>query len=452
MQICAMSDLYNLTATQAAAQIAKGTISAQDFTRACLDRIAAVEPEVQAFVHLDPDYALKQAKALDEHRAAGRPLGPLHGIPVALKDIIDTADYPTECGCGALAGRKPAQDATIVRRLREAGAVIIGKTVTTELAYFHPGKTRNPHDTGRTPGGSSSGSAAAVAARMVPLAVGSQTNGSLIRPGSFCGIYVTKATHGLVSRGGILTLSHVLDHIGPYARSLDDIALMLDVMAGYDPADPDTRPMATLRFREVAAEDFPVAPRFAFVRTPAWDKADVSTQAAFEAFVASLGEHCVAVDLSDAFARYWEAHRAIMSADMTHRLGALSDRGGAGISQAFRDLVAEGRQVTATRYLAALDQAKEMAAALDVIFRDYDAIITPASVGVAPKGLQSTGNPIFCSIWTMTGVPSLSLPLLNSDDNMPLGVQLVGARGDDGRLLRHARWLVREAGKKNPAA
>ena len=442
-----MSD-FNLTATQAAAQIASGAISAQDHTRACLDRIAAIEPEIQAFVHLDPEHALKQAKALDEHRAAGRPLGPLHGVPVALKDIIDTADYPTECGARPLAGRRPTRDAGIVQRLRAAGAVIIGKTVTTELAYFHPGKTRNPHDTDRTPGGSSSGSAAAVAAGMVPLAVGSQTNGSLIRPGSFCGVYVAKPTHGLVSRGGILSLSHALDHIGPFARSLEDIALMLDVMAGYDPADPDTRPMSAPRFREIAAEDFPVAPRFAFVRTPAWNKADEATRAAFEKLAADLGEYCIPVDLTDGFGGAWEAHRAIMAADMAHRLGALADRGANVISQTFHDLVAEGRKVTATRYLAARDEAEALATIIEGLFLNHSAIITPASIGVAPKGLQSTGNPLFCSLWTMTGLPSLSLPLLEGEEGLPLGVQLVGARGDDGRLLRHANWLVKTVSEK----
>ena len=196
----------------------------------------------------------------------GHPLGPLHGIPVAIKDIIDTADYPTELGSPLAAGRRPRHDATVVARLRAAGAVIVGKTVTTEFAYFHPGPTRNPHDHARTPGGSSSGSAAAVAAHMVPLALGTQTNGSVIRPAAFCGVFAVKPTHGLVSRAGVLQLSRKLDHIGAFARSLPDLALILDVLAGYDPADPDTRPFASADFRAVQSENPPASPHFAFVR------------------------------------------------------------------------------------------------------------------------------------------------------------------------------------------
>jgi Asp-tRNA(Asn)/Glu-tRNA(Gln) amidotransferase A subunit family amidase len=200
--------LVNLTATEAAAEIARGATSAEDYTRACLERIDAVDGEIKAFVHLDRDQALAQARALDERRVQGLPIGPLHGIPVAVKDIIDTADYPTELGSPLAAGRRPWSDAAVVAKLRAAGAVIIGKTVTTEFAYFHPGPTRNPHDHTRTPGGSSSGSAAAVAARMVPLALGSQTNGSVIRPAAFCGVFAIKPSHGLVSRAGALRLSH----------------------------------------------------------------------------------------------------------------------------------------------------------------------------------------------------------------------------------------------------
>src|SRR5450759_6000969 len=195
-------------------------MSAEDYARACLDQIAAIENEVQAFTHLDPDHVLAQARALDERKASGQALGPLHGVPVAIKDIFDTADYPTECGSPILTGRRPYRDATAVARLRAAGAVIIGKTVTTEFAYFHPGPTRNPHDHERTPGGSSSGSAAAVAADMVPLTIGSQTNGSVIRPASFCGVYGVKPTHGTISRRGAMILSLALDHVGVFARSL----------------------------------------------------------------------------------------------------------------------------------------------------------------------------------------------------------------------------------------
>src|SRR6266852_7469354 len=296
-----IDELVKLTATEAAAEIARGAVSAEDYTRACLDRIEAVDGEIKAFVHLDREHALAQARALDERRAERRSTGPLHGIPVAIKDIIDTADYPTEFGSPIGAGRRPRHDATVVARLRAAGAVIIGKTVTTEFAYYHPGPTRNPHDHSRTPGGSSSGSAAAVAAQMVPLAIGSQTNGSVIRPAAFCGVFAVKPSHGLVSRAGVLALSRTLDHVGAFARSLADLALILDVIAGHDPADPDTRPFASADFRAIQGEEPPLPPRFAFVRTPVWEKADADTKAAFEELVAALGSAVETVDLPPSY-------------------------------------------------------------------------------------------------------------------------------------------------------
>lgn len=433
-----------------APEIARGAISAEDYTRACLDRIAETEDEIKAFAHLDPDHAIAQARALDEYRAAGKAIGPLHGIPVAVKDIIDTSDYPTEYGTPLAAGRRPYKDATVVARLRQAGAVIIGKTVTTEFAYFHPGKTRNPHDPGRTPGGSSSGSAAAVAAGMVPLAIGTQTNGSIIRPGSFCGVFAIKPTHGLVSRHGILPLSRTLDHVGPFARSLEDLGLILNVMAGHDPEDPDTHAVAVPDFRKMATEKSVLTPRFGFVKTPIWDKADAATQSAFEALAARLGEACIPIDLPARFAGAWEAHREVMAVEMAHNLGPIADRYGDGVSKIFRDLMAEGRALGATRYLKALDEARNFRATLGDILEDCNAIITPAAPGIAPTP-ETTGSPVFCSLWSLTGLPSLSLPLLEGEGGMPLGVQLVGARGDDARLLRTANWLVAAAGGKSKA-
>lgn len=438
----ASADLSTLTAAEAAAQIASGAVSSEELTQACLDRIAAVEGTVKAFAHLDKENALAQARQSDEWRRAGKPIGPLHGVPVGIKDIIDTADYPTECGSRVLSGRRPRADATIVARLRAAGAVIIGKTVTTEFAYFHPNATRNPHDPERTPGGSSSGSAAAVAAGMVPLAIGTQTNGSIIRPGSFCGAFAMKPSHGLVSRAGVLMLSRTLDHPGPFARSIEDLALGLDVIAGYDPEDPDSRPLAARNFFRIATEEFPIEPRFAFVRTPVWDKADTGTREAFEELAGELGDACFAFDLPEQYKDAWDSHGIIMATEMAHNLGSLADRGGDAISKATQEIVAEGRKTSATRYLAATAAASSLRQGLNELFEQQcNAIITPAAPGVAPKGMP-TGSPIFCTLWSYLGLPAITLPLMKGEGGMPLGVQLVGASGDDARLLRTARKLV----------
>jgi Asp-tRNA(Asn)/Glu-tRNA(Gln) amidotransferase A subunit family amidase len=433
--------MIELTAAEAAAEIARGVISAEEYTGACLDRIAAAEDEVGAFTHLDPEHALSQARALDRQKADGLRIGPLHGVPVGIKDIFDTADYPTECGSPLLAGRRPAADAAVVRKLREAGAVIIGKTVTTEFAYFYPGKTRNPRDVARTPGGSSSGSAAAVAAGMVPLAIGSQTNGSMIRPAAFCGVFGVKPSHGLISRAGALTLSRTLDHVGAFARSVEDLALILDALAGQDPADPDSRPYASASFRASVAEPPPMPPSFALVRTPMWDKADAEARSALEDLAKEVGAR--EVDLPDDYRAAWDAQRAIMAADMAHNLGAIVDKGGE-TSKQLRDLVAEGREVTAVQYLAAVRDARRYADGMMGIFEQLaDAIITLSARGVAPLGLDATGDPVFCTLWTLTGLPSLNLPLLADSEGLPIGVQLVGASGRDERLLRTARELIR---------
>lgn len=435
-------NLVTLPATEMASRIAAGSVSAEDYVRACLARIEQVEPDIGAFAHLAPGYALEQARNLDQLRLQGKPLGPLHGIPVAIKDIIDTDDYPTEFGSPLFAGRRADRDAAIVARLRAAGAVIIGKTVSTEFAYYHPGKTRNPHDPERTPGGSSSGSAAAVAAGMVPLAIGTQTNGSIIRPASFCGVYGAKPSKGLVARTGILSLSETLDVAGPFARTLSDLALLLGVIAGCDADDADTRPSMVPDFRAFAEESFPIEPRFAFVRTPMWDEADAATQRSFEQLAESLGEACIPVNLPEEYAECWDIHRTIMLAEMSYNLGDFADRGGDAVSEVLRKLVADGRRITAVDYQRAREDAHELTRSLAGYFQHCNAIITPAATGVAPKGLDATGNPVFCSMWTLSGLPSLSLPLFTGEDDLPVGVQLVGAPRDDARLLRSAKWLV----------
>lgn len=434
-----------LSALAAAQAIAAGTLSARALTESCLARIAAREPDVGAWQFLDPTYALAQADACDELQRKGSPLGPLHGVPVGLKDIIDTADMPTENGTVLCAGRRPAGDATVVSRLRAAGAVVLGKTVTAELAAVHPGKTCHPRDPARTPGGSSSGSAAAVADRMCPLALGTQTNGSVIRPASFCGVVGFKPTHGLISRAGVLMQSRTLDHVGVFARDVADAAMLADLLVGYDAGDLDTRPAAAPGLLAAATADGVPPPSFAFVRTPVWDSAEAATQAAFEELVENLGDRAVEVALPDGFAQAHAALSAIMVAEQAFNYSALWERGRDGMSPALRGMIERGQTVTAVEWHQAVATALALRRSLEPWFERHDAILTPAATGEAPIGLDSTGNPVFCTIWSLLGVPALSLPLLRGPAGLPVGVQLVGRQREDGRLLEAAAWLERHA-------
>ena len=432
-----------LSATDAARLIRDGALTSEELVQACLERCREVEPQVQAWAFLDPDHALEQARAADEFRLTGQPTGPLHGVPVGVKDIFDTADMPTENGSVLHAGRTPSRDATVVSMLRAAGAVILGKTVTTEFAYLTAGKTRNPHNPEHTPGGSSSGSAAAVAAGMVPLALGSQTNGSVIRPAAFCGVLGFKPTHGLIPRHGILTLSRTLDHVGLFARTVEDIALLAEQLVGYDEHDPDTRPRARIPFAEVAAEEPPLEPMFAFVKTPHWERADEETKAAFAELIEHLGDRIEEIELFPSAAEAWGWHRTIMEAEMAANLEREWDKGRNRLSESLRAQLQRGREVTAIDYQRAIARIRPMYESFVELFEQrYDAILTPAAPGAAPKGLASTGDPSFCTLWTLCGMPAVSLPLLQSANGLPLGIQLVGPRDGDARLLRTARWLA----------
>jgi Asp-tRNA(Asn)/Glu-tRNA(Gln) amidotransferase A subunit family amidase len=435
-------DASQLSAATAAQRIREGLLTSEELVGACLERIRAVEPAVQAWTFLDEEHALAQARAADERRRSGEPVGPLHGVPVGIKDIIDTGDMPTENGTVLHAGRTPRNDATVVAMLRAAGAVILGKTVTTECAYFAPGKTRNPHNPEHTPGGSSSGSAAAVAAAMVPLALGSQTNGSVIRPAAFCGVYGFKPTHGLIPRTGILKLSRALDHVGIFARTLDDIALAAEQLVGYDEGDPDTRPRARAPFGKISHEAPPIPPLLAFVKTPHWDRVSAEAKDAFGELVESLGDRVEEVDLVSTAAQAWDWHKTIMEADMAANLER-EWQGRDKLSPQLRGLMERGRETKAVDYQRALRGIPPIVESFDEMFMErYDAILTPSAAGSAPKGLASTADPAFCTLWTLCGMPAISLPLMHDSSGLPIGVQLVGRRNFDARLLRTARWLA----------
>ena len=430
------------SAVDAAARMASGELSSEALVEACLERIAELEPSVRAWAFLEPERALEQARAADAARRAGKGTGPLHGVPVGLKDIIDTADMPTEHGSEAFKGRRPERDAACVAALRRSGAVVIGKTVTTELATLTPSRTRNPVNLAHTPGGSSSGSAAAVAAGMVPLGVGTQTGGSVIRPAAFCGVYGFKPTFGVIPRSGVLTQSPSLDTVGVFGRSVEDVALLADALQAYDSRDPASLTTSRASLLATATADWRLPPLLAFVKTHAWKDADPATHDAFGELVDALGEHVSEVILDRTTERGLAAAVTVQSVELAAHYGPILDRAPDLVSQQLTARIEEGRRVRGVDYFSALDARENLYRVAQEIFTDYGTILTPAAPGPAPKDHGTTGSPVFCAFWTYLGVPAVTLPLLEAG-GMPMGVQLVGPRGDDGRLLRGARWVAR---------
>ncbi len=419
-----------------------GSISSRDLVESCLERISAREDAVQAWAYLDPNLALAQADAADERRRSGTG-GALNGLPVGIKDIIDTADQPTENGSKLCAGRRPDADATLVRLLREAGAVIMGKCVTTEFALSAPGKTRNPHDPECTPGGSSSGSAASVADFMVPLAIGSQTGGSMLRPASYNGVYGLKPTFGTISRAGMSPLSRRLDHPGIFARSPEDIALAAGVLMQRDPADKDMR--GHIRLGD--ADPVTAPPKIAFVRGPVWGQGDADMQRGIEDLARQLGAVITERELPPVFEGAAECHSMIMNGSVGQSLGPYYERDKNGLDPITRSRVERGLPVTSREYLDALYLAEEMQDALAGFFAEFDAILAPVAPGQAPRDLARTGSAIFNGYWTLMGAPAASLPLLKGDDGLPIGVQLICPWGQDARLLKLCRWLADQSGE-----
>lgn len=439
-----MKDLATLSAVEAARGIREGSFTSQTLVTACLKRIGLREDQVGAWEHINPHFSLARARAIDAKIASGASVGPLAGVPVGVKDIIDTADFPTENGTPIYGGRRPTRDAPIVAKLKAAGAIILGKTVTTELAFFGPGKTRNPHNGEHTPGGSSSGSAAAVADRQVPIALGTQTAGSIIRPASYCGTIGFKPTFGAVSRVGVLEQSAPLDTVGGYARSIEDIALLLDVISGFDERDPAMRKGSQQSLLVALSEELERRPRLAFVKSPAWPLGDAAMKDAFTDFVAELGDDVTELELPESFDTSLKLQQTVQFSDISKNFGLLLDRHPDQISPKLKDVIAEGRNYSAAAYDAAIAERDPLYNSLVSILEPYDAILTPAAAGTAPHGLGSTGIPAFNSLWTYLGMPAISLPLLQVG-GLPLGVQLVGRRAEDGALLRTARWLLAHA-------
>ncbi len=418
-----MPDPSRLTATEAARLIRDGTLRAEELTEACLARIAAREPQVQAFAWLDPEHARRAARA-------ARP-GPLHGLPVGIKDVLDTADMPSEYGSPIWRGWRPRADAAAVAWTRAAGGVVIGKTVTTEFATRKPGPTGNPHALGHTPGGSSSGSAAGVADFFFPLAFGSQTAGSVIRPAAFCGVVGYKPSFGLISRAGMKLMADSLDTIGVIARSVADCALFAGAVSGRDLGDPEQKP--------------PRAPRIGICRSPSWPAALPETQKLLPRVATALARAGAAVtehELPAEFAALAEAHPIVMNHESARALGwELAEH---------RDRISPELLERLEFGLAQTDDAVARAGAVfeqtrlgfPAATEGLDVLVTPAAPGQAPAGLGWTGDPVFNFIWTSLHVPCVTVPAGEGLDGLPLGIQIVGRRGEDRATLAWAQWVA----------
>jgi Asp-tRNA(Asn)/Glu-tRNA(Gln) amidotransferase A subunit family amidase len=424
----AMPDPLSLTARDAAREIAAGRLRAEALVSAALERITARERVVGAWHHLDPDAILAAARRCD----ASAPSGPLHGVPIAVKDLIDTVDMPTGYGSSIYEGHRPAADAACVALARAAGAIVVGKTVTTEFACFTAGKTANPRNPAHTPGGSSSGSAAAVADGMVPLALGTQTAGSVIRPASFCGVVGFKPSFGVIPRAGVKPLADSLDTIGTMARNVADAAFFAGVLSG--------RPA----LRDVAMPA--AAPRFGLYRTPMWEDAEPSTVAALGHARAALeraGARVAEIAIPPEHQGLTAAQDTVMGFELVRGLAYERLQHSAELSPRLAQLLDAGMAIGADVYDAALAETAAARAGLGGFFGSCDALLAPAAPGEAPEGLGYTGNPLFNRMWTLLGTPCVTLPSIWGANGLPTGIQLVGRIGDDARLMAAALFAER---------
>ncbi|MBQ2263004.1 MAG: amidase [Loktanella sp.] len=422
--------LHNeLTATEALSEMDAGTLTAERLLRACFDRIDAREDVVGAFIHLDRDSALEMARRIDQ---SGRK-GPMGGIPFAVKDIIDTHDMPTAYGSRIYAGHQPAADASCVALTRAAGGILVGKAVSTEFANFFPGKTANPIDPARTPGGSSSGSAAAVADCMVPLSLGTQTTQSTIRPAAFCGIYAYLPSQGDFRCSGVREAAGSFDRLGPMARSIEDLMLFRDVLLRIKP-----RPAGPVEDK---------APKIGFCRTTLWDQMEPCMRAVMEEAVARLeraGAQITDITLPASFDGFSEAHRKVSSFEFVRNFAHEITHHWDEISEALRNgRIRHGLETDFEEYRAARRYLAQSRALIPEIFADVDVLITASAMGEAPLGLHATGSAAIGEIFTPLYLPCVSIPCGVGPNGMPLGLQVLAAADDDARLLAVSRWVDR---------
>lgn len=435
-------DIPDLTAATVSEMVRSGQHTAQELAQAFLNYTKPLDEKLHAFAYLNDESVILQAQILDAGRERGGELGSLAGVPVALKDAIDTFDMPAEYGSPTLEGRQPRWDAKVAKLLRAQGAIIFGKTAMPAFCLGQPAKTRNPHNVDHTPGGSSSGSAAAVASGMVPVAIGSQTAGSIIRPASFCGVIGFKPTRGLISRDGLQPLCETIDQIGVFGRTIEDVALVAQALIAADDNDPATKGVLPRNLVNVALSDPPFKPKFVFVKTPQWEQMDPEAREAFDALAEVMGDDTPVIELPTVANTAIEHLQTLIDAEFAVAMDEHMKHAGDAIDAGTKAVVERGRKVSAFDYLKAKRAIEPVNAGFEDFFDRFDAIITPSTLGPAPKGLDSTGDPVMNMLWSYTGMPAISLPLMQTEAGMPLGVQLVGPRHDDARLLRTANWLL----------
>ncbi len=429
-------------------QIASGKASSENIVKHYLNRIDDTDTELGAWQSINEADALEQARNADSNRKHGKTIGALHGIPVGIKDVIDTAGLATQRGSSIYSGRVPETNAAVVEKLFEAGAVVLGKTVTTELAWMHQSATKNAVNHGFSPGGSSSGSAAAVAAGQVPLALGTQTGGSVIRPAAYNGVYGYKPSRGLISRRGVLQTSETLDHVGVFGNHLSDICTLVDTLTGYDALDSSTYMGPKPGLSAGYQSDVPVEPAFVWIDMPYRDRySDTLNEGVDELCDVLANETKATLDRIPApqsFSALPGCHQVIYDIEILKSLDTEWNQHRDQLSETARNGLQRAESRSQDEYEEALGILSAAEEWFDTFFHDYDGILTPSAPDIAPKFGDGTGDSICCVVWTLCGLPCLSMPLLTGDHNMPLGIQLVGARDRDDRLMRTARWLIDE--------
>ena len=426
--------LQQTSASESVRRMHAGALTSETLTAACLARSDLVAEVVQAWDALDPGYALAQARERDADKQAGRPLGRLHGLPLAVEASFDSQDYAGADG--------PARsDSYAIAALRAAGGLLLGKARAPHWALGTSGTSRNPYRPERETGGAGGAAAALVSAGVVPAALGARSDGAIALPASFCGVVGYKPSRGLVPRSGTQVFSSTLGQVGVFARSVEDAALVAGALAGWDAGDEDSRVAPAPALAEICASAPPVTPRLAFVQTPFWGNAAPATREAFGELLNALDQDVEVIELGEAYAAGPEELRRLLACDLAFALdngarttGSIDDELGA--------LLEEGRSLSALSYRAALQAGRSYAVALEELFEEFDAVITPAAPGGANAAGDVAPSTDFSALWSLSGLPTVTLPLMTGEEGLPLGVQLVGAERDDARLLRTARWLT----------